>query len=296
MSEDGYKKLMAELKHLETVERPKISAAIAEARDKGDLSENAEYDAAKEAQGMLEMKINNLKLTIADAKIIDESKLKTDSVQILNKVELKNVKNGMKMVYTIVSESEANLKEGKISGCLTERELFTQREIMSYAVSYMKGSDTMNQEKIGRFIAENRKAKKLTQEGLAEKLGITNKSISKWENGSCLPDSSLFKPLCKILDISINELFAGEKLNDADKKEANECLINLLAGRLYDSDCGITYNEFLNALTGISETTVLLSKFNTKEEAVEYLMNETNLLYEECSKAYDSYISLNQKR
>ena len=113
MSEDGYKKLMAELKHLETVERPKISAA--EARDKGDLSENAEYDAAKEAQGMLEMKINNLKLTIADAKIIDESKLKTDSVQILNKVELKNVKNGMKMVYTIVSESEANLKEGKIS-------------------------------------------------------------------------------------------------------------------------------------------------------------------------------------
>ena len=115
MSEDGYKKLMAELKHLETVERRKISAAIAEARDKGDLSENAEYDAAKEAQGMLEMKINNLKLTIADAKIIDESKLKTDSVQILNKVELKNVKNGMKMVYTIVSESEANLKEGKIS-------------------------------------------------------------------------------------------------------------------------------------------------------------------------------------
>lgn len=115
MSEDGYKKLMAELKHLETVERPKISAAIAEACDKGDLSENAEYDAAKEAQGMLEMKINNLKLTIADAKIIDESKLKTDSVQILNKVELKNVKNGMKMVYTIVSESEANLKEGKIS-------------------------------------------------------------------------------------------------------------------------------------------------------------------------------------
>ena len=110
MSEEGYKKLMAELKELETVERPKISAAIAEARDKGDLSENAEYDAAKEAQGMLEMRINKLKATIADAKIIDESKLKTDSVQILNKVELKNVKNGMKMTYTIVSESEANLK------------------------------------------------------------------------------------------------------------------------------------------------------------------------------------------
>ena len=115
MSEEGYKKLMAELKELETVERPKISAAIAEDRDKGDLSENAEYDAAKEAQGMLEMRINKLKAVIADAKIIDESKLKTDSVQILNKVELKNVKNGMKMTYTIVSESEANLKEGKIS-------------------------------------------------------------------------------------------------------------------------------------------------------------------------------------
>ena len=110
MSEEGYNKLLAELKHMEAVERPKVIAAIAEARDKGDLSENAEYDAA-----MLEAKIAKLKATIADAKIIDESKLKTDTVQILNKVELKNVKNGAKMTYTIVSESEANLKEGKIS-------------------------------------------------------------------------------------------------------------------------------------------------------------------------------------
>src|SRR5574344_1078009 len=115
MSEEGYKKLVEELRVLETVNRPEISAQIAEARDKGDLSENAEYDAAKEAQGMLEMRINKLKSTIADAKIIDESKLKTDSVQILTKVELKNVKNGAKMTYTLVSESEANLKEGKIS-------------------------------------------------------------------------------------------------------------------------------------------------------------------------------------
>lgn len=115
MSEEGYKNLVAELKELETVQRPKISAAIAEARDKGDLSENAEYDAAKEAQGLLEMKINQLKAVISDAKIIDTSKLKTDSVQILSHVELKNVKTGMKMAYTIVSESEANLKEGKIS-------------------------------------------------------------------------------------------------------------------------------------------------------------------------------------
>ena len=115
MSEEGYQKLLAELKHLEAVERPRIVAAIAEARDKGDLSENAEYDAAKEAQGLLEMKINQLKATIGDAKIIDTSKMKADTVQILTRVELKNVKNNMKMAYTIVSESEAHLKEGKIS-------------------------------------------------------------------------------------------------------------------------------------------------------------------------------------
>lgn len=115
MSEEGYKKLVEELRILETVNRPEISRQIAEARDKGDLSENAEYDAAKEAQGMLEMKINQLKTIVSSAKIIDETKLKTDSVQILNKVELKNLKNGMKMMYTIVSESEANLKEGKLS-------------------------------------------------------------------------------------------------------------------------------------------------------------------------------------
>ena len=115
MSEEGYNKLVAELREMETVQRPEISRPIAEARDKGDLSENSEYDAAKEAQGMLEMKINNLKAIISEAKIIDTSKLDTSTVQILSKVEMKNVKNGMKMVYTIVSESEANLKEGKIS-------------------------------------------------------------------------------------------------------------------------------------------------------------------------------------
>lgn len=115
MSEEGYKKLVEDLRYLESVERPKIVSAIAEARDKGDLSENAEYDAAKEAQGLLEMKISQLKGVISDAKIIDTSKMKADAVQILTKVELKNTKTGMKMVYTIVAESEANLKEGKIS-------------------------------------------------------------------------------------------------------------------------------------------------------------------------------------
>lgn len=115
MSQEGFDALVAELQELESVRRPQIAAQIAEARDKGDLSENAEYDAAKEAQGMLEMKINQLKLTISEAKIIDTNKIKTDSVQVLTKVTLKNVKNGAKMVYAIVPESEANLKAGKIS-------------------------------------------------------------------------------------------------------------------------------------------------------------------------------------
>ena len=115
MSQEGYDKLVAELKQLETVERPKASAAIAEARDKGDLSENAEYDAAKEAQAHLEEKINRIKVAISEAKIIDPSRLSTDSVQILSKVEMTNLANKAKMTYTIVSESEGNLREGKIS-------------------------------------------------------------------------------------------------------------------------------------------------------------------------------------
>ncbi|MCI7274299.1 transcription elongation factor GreA, partial [bacterium] len=107
MTQEGYDKMVAQLRHMETIDRPAASAAIAEARDKGDLSENSEYDAAKEAQGMLEMKINNLKAAIAEAKIIDATKLRSDVVQILSTVEMKNVKNGMVMKYTIVSESEA---------------------------------------------------------------------------------------------------------------------------------------------------------------------------------------------
>ncbi|MBQ8269626.1 MAG: transcription elongation factor GreA [Bacteroidaceae bacterium] len=114
MSEEGYNKLLADLKELEG-KRPEIVRQIAEARDKGDLSENAEYDAAKEAQGMLEMKISELKRLIAEARIIDKSKLNADSVQVLTKVGLKNIKTGATMQYTIVPESEANLREGKIS-------------------------------------------------------------------------------------------------------------------------------------------------------------------------------------
>ncbi len=115
MTEDGYNKVLAEIHVLETVNRPEISAQIAEARDKGDLSENAEYDAAKEAQGMLEAKIAQLKGLVANARIIDESRLGTDSVQIMNKVKIRNTKNNMVMTYTLVSEIEANLKENKIA-------------------------------------------------------------------------------------------------------------------------------------------------------------------------------------
>lgn len=115
MSQKGYDEMVAQLQQLETVERPKASAAIAEARDKGDLSENAEYNAAKEAQAHLETKINQLKLAIAEAKVIDTSRLSTEAVQILSTVEMTNMANNMKMRYTIVSENEANIKVGKIS-------------------------------------------------------------------------------------------------------------------------------------------------------------------------------------
>lgn len=115
MTREGYKKKMDEIQYLETVKRPEISRAIAEARDKGDLSENAEYDAAKEAQGMLEMKISQLKDLVANARILDESKVNTEEVQILNTVKMKNVANGAEMQYTIVADSEANLREKKIA-------------------------------------------------------------------------------------------------------------------------------------------------------------------------------------
>lgn len=115
MTKEGYDKKMQEIAYLETVKRPEISAAIAEARDKGDLSENSEYDAAKEAQGMLEMKIAQLKDLVANARIIDDKNLNTEVVQILNRVTIKNVANGQTMEYTIVADSEANLREKKIA-------------------------------------------------------------------------------------------------------------------------------------------------------------------------------------
>ena len=115
LTEAGLQKLKDELDHLRSVERPAISAAIAEARDKGDLSENAEYDAAKEAQGRLEMRIAKLEDTVANARVIDESRIDTNTVQILNRVKMKNMTTGKIVEYTLVSENEANLKEGKLA-------------------------------------------------------------------------------------------------------------------------------------------------------------------------------------
>ena len=115
LTAEGYKKLKDELDHMRSVERPAISAAIAEARDKGDLSENAEYDAAREAQGLLEMRIAKLEDTIANARVIDESKIDRSKVQILSKVTLLNHNTKKQMVYTIVAEHEANLREGKLA-------------------------------------------------------------------------------------------------------------------------------------------------------------------------------------
>ena len=112
---EGLKKLKDELSHLKDIERPKASNAIAEARDKGDLSENAEYDAAKEAQGMLEMKISKLEATLSNARLIDESQLDLSKVLVLSKVTIKNLNNQMQLKYTLVAESEADLKSGKIS-------------------------------------------------------------------------------------------------------------------------------------------------------------------------------------
>ena len=114
-TEEGLKKLREELNHPKDVERPKAAQAIAEARDKGDLSENAEYDAAKEAQGMLEMKISKMEETLANARVIDESQLDTSKVLALSIVKIKNQVNGMEMTYTLVAESEADLAAGKIS-------------------------------------------------------------------------------------------------------------------------------------------------------------------------------------
>ena len=115
MTEEGLKKLQDEINHLKNVERPSISKQIAEARDKGDLSENAEYEAAKDAQGMLELKISKLEETLGNARIVDESKIDFSKVSVLSKVKIRNLANKQELFYTLVAENEADLKNGKIS-------------------------------------------------------------------------------------------------------------------------------------------------------------------------------------
>ncbi len=152
----------------------------------------------------------------------------------------------------------------------------------------------MNQIEIGKFIAECRKSKNMTQNQLAEMLNTTNKSVSKWENGICLPDASLYEPLCDILDITINELFAGQKIKDEDyKRMADANLLRMLKFKLYQlSDKSVTFAEFDNALSRMAEVTAILKQFETKEEAVNYLVKETKLSTEECSTAYDYYMKM----
>ena len=154
----------------------------------------------------------------------------------------------------------------------------------------------MNQEKIGKFISECRKEKQITQEQLAEQLGVTSKSVSKWETGNCLPDASKYKPLCEILGITVNELFSGKRLNCETENEVKDYLLDLLASRMYDVDCGVSYKDFKNALFRMAEATVMLSKFESKEVAVEYWVKETGLAFEECSNAYDFYFNLNKDK
>lgn len=152
----------------------------------------------------------------------------------------------------------------------------------------------MNQKKIGAFIAECRKRKKLTQLELAEKLCVTDRSVSNWENGVCLPDASLYRLLCDILQISINELFAGEFVCDENYKNvADENLLILLEHRLYDTTSKeISFDEFHDYLRKISEITFLLQRFEDKQQAIAYLVNETGASEEECVSAYDIYMRI----
>lgn len=152
----------------------------------------------------------------------------------------------------------------------------------------------MDQIKIGKFIAECRKDKQLTQEQLAEILNTTNKSVSKWENGYCLPDSSLFEPLCNVFEISINELFAGQRIKEEDYKViADQNLMKMLKYKLYQtSDKSITFNEFSHALDRLAYLNAMLNSFNSKEEAIQFMMKETGISYKECLQAYDFNIHM----
>ena len=149
----------------------------------------------------------------------------------------------------------------------------------------------MDQQKIGAFMAACRKRKKLTQRQLAEALGVTDRSVSNWENGVCLPDASLYHSLCELLQISIEELFAGEfLLEERTQNAADSHLLHLLERRLYDaSSKEISFDEFQHSLKSFSETALLLQRFETEQAAVDYLVSETGSPAEECASAYEIY-------
>lgn len=146
----------------------------------------------------------------------------------------------------------------------------------------------MDKAKIGQFISECRKNKNLTQEQLAEMLDVSNKSVSKWENGLCMPDTSLFEPLCQILGITIDELFVGQRALAEDVS-----LLQMLKYKLYClSDKSISFADFDRALSDIAKISEILRSFPTKEAAVSFLERETGSSSEECEKAYDLYVDL----
>ena len=153
----------------------------------------------------------------------------------------------------------------------------------------------MDQVRIGSYIAQCRREKKWTQKELAKKLGVTDKSVSKWENGYCLPDPSLYQPLCDALEITPNDLF-GEALKEKNERAVDKKMLEMLIYSIYKG-CSdrITLEEFQNALQRMAEVALSLSQFPSKEEAVSYLMRETEgmeITREECEKAYDIYMQL----
>ena len=152
----------------------------------------------------------------------------------------------------------------------------------------------MDKKKIGQFISHCRRDCHITQEKLAEILNVTDKSVSKWENGHCLPAADLYTPLCDILGISINELFAGQRIKESEYRTiADQNLMQMIKYKLYCmSDKNVTFQEFDSALTKIAELTTELKSFAAKEDAVQHWAKETGCGYETCSKAYDFYLHL----
>jgi len=151
----------------------------------------------------------------------------------------------------------------------------------------------MDKLKIGRFISICRKERQINQEQLAERLGVTNKSVSKWETGSCLPDPVLYEPLCAALGITVGELFAGERHGGDTQELAQNQLLGMLKRKLYEmSDRKVSFEAFDRALSSVSEVALILREFPTREAAVALLMEETDCDPERCAAAYDFYTGL----